>query len=74
MKATFNETLWAVVASAAGHGIAEDVVQELIAKHFNRDPRVSEDRLTADIACMLERTRPRPRSRPMTFTGGGDAR
>jgi hypothetical protein len=65
----YNETLWAVVSSAAGHGISEDLVWELIEKHFNCDPKVSEDKVAADIAGMIERTRPRVRQQStMIFT------
>ena len=65
----YNETLWAVVTSAAGRGIPEDVVWELFEKHFSRDPKVSEAKVTSDLASMMERTRPvlrRPSA--MTFT------
>jgi hypothetical protein len=64
----YNETLWAVVTSAAGHGISEDVVWELIERHFRGDPKVSEDKVAADIAGMIERTRPRARQQTMIFT------
>jgi hypothetical protein len=65
----FNETLWAVVTSAAGHGIPEDVIWELVEKHFNRDLKVSEVKVTSDLASMMERTRPAPRQpSAMIFT------
>jgi hypothetical protein len=65
----YNETLWAVVTSAAGRGIPEDVVWKLVDKHFNRDPKVSETRVASDLASMIERTRPVPRQPSvMTFT------
>jgi hypothetical protein len=64
----YNETLWAVIASAAGHGIAEDVVWESIERHFRGDPKVSDSKVAADIAGMIERTRPVPRPRTMIFT------
>jgi hypothetical protein len=72
----YNETLWAVVSSAAGHGIPEDVIWELVEKHFSRDPKVSEDKVASDLASMIERTRPVPRPPLMTFTlpGGGNGR
>ena len=54
----YNETLWAVVTSAAGRGISEDVIWELFEKHFNRDPKVSKTKVTSDFASMIERTRP----------------
>jgi hypothetical protein len=64
----YNETLWAVAASAAGHGIPEDTVWELVEKHYNRDPKISETKLTSDLASMIERTRPTPRqTSKMTF-------
>jgi hypothetical protein len=66
-EGTYNETLWAVVTSAAGHGISEDTVWELIEKHFNGDPKVSDTKLTSDIASMISRTRPAPRQTSMTF-------
>ena len=49
-----NDTAWAVVASAAGRGIPEDVVWELFEKHFNGGAEVSE----AQVASMIERARP----------------
>jgi hypothetical protein len=67
----YNETLWAVVSSAAGHGIPEDVIWELVEKHFSGDPKVSEDKVASDLASMIERTRPVPRPSLMTFTKGG---
>jgi hypothetical protein len=74
----FNETLWAVVASGAGHGIPEDILWELFEKHFNRDPKISEAKVISDLASMIERTRPKPRQRSMTFspvrTGGRNGR
>jgi len=68
-----------VVTSAAGHGIPEDVVWELFEKNFNSDPKVSEAKVTSDLASMLERTRPVLRQpSAMTFipasTGGGNGR
>ena len=64
----YNETLWAVVGSAAGHGISEDVLWSLFEKHFNRDPDVSEVKVVSDFASMIERTRPVHRPPMMTFT------
>ena len=74
----YNETLWAVVTSAAGRGIPEDVVWELVEQHFNRDPKVSEAKLVSDLTGMIERTR-RTRAQPsaMIFTpatGGRNGR
>ena len=65
----YNETLWAVVTSAAGRGISENIVWDLIERHFRSDPKVSESKVAADIAGMIERTRARARQRTaMTFT------
>ena len=69
-----NETAWAVVASAAGRGIPDDVVWELFDRHFRGWDGVSE----SQIASMMERTRPVLRSLPMIFiaptsTGGVNA-
>jgi hypothetical protein len=50
-----NETGWAVVASAAGRGISEDVVWELFEKHFTGWDGFSE----SDLASAINRTRPR---------------
>jgi hypothetical protein len=67
-----NETAWAVVTSAAGRGISEDVLWRLFEKHFTGGDGVSE----AQIALMIERTRPVHRPSSMTFTpvlaGGGN--
>jgi hypothetical protein len=65
----FNETLWAVVTSAAGRGISADLVRELVEQHFNRDPKVSEAKVVSHLASMIERTRA-ARAKPslMTFT------
>ena len=70
----YNETLWAVVTSAAGRGIPENIVWELVEKHFSRDPKVSEAKIVSDFASMLERTRPILRQPPTmnfisVFTG-----
>ena len=67
---SFNETLWAIVTSAAGRGISESVIWELVEKRFDREATISEIKV---LASMIERTRPAPRSSPtMTFmpTGG----
>jgi hypothetical protein len=70
-----NETAWAVVTSAAGRGISEDVLWQLFEKHFAGGDGVSE----AQLAFMIERTRPVPRQ-PSTMafipasTGGGHGR
>jgi hypothetical protein len=68
-----NETAWAVVTSAAGRGVPEDVLWQLFEKHFAGGDGVSEEQ----IALMIERTRPAPRQpSAMTFiptsTGGGN--
>jgi hypothetical protein len=62
-----NETAWAVVASAAGHGVPDDLLWDLFAKHFTGWDEVSE----VHIASMIERTRPVYRPSSMTFTKGG---
>ena len=64
----YNETLWAVVSSGAGHGVPEDVFWSLFEKHFNRDPDVPEVKVVSDFASMIERTRPVHRPSAMTFT------
>jgi hypothetical protein len=65
----YNETLWAVVTSAAGRGISEDVIWKLFEKHFSGDPKVSEAKVVSDFTSMLERTRPILRQPPaMIFT------
>jgi hypothetical protein len=76
VKATTTKP-YAVVTSAAGHGIPEEVVWELFESHFRRDPKVSEAKVTSDLASMMDRTRPVPRQpSAMTFipasTGGGN--
>jgi hypothetical protein len=53
----YNETLWAVVTSAAGRGIPEDIVWELFERYYHRDPNVSEAKVVSDLTCMIERTR-----------------
>jgi hypothetical protein len=64
----YNETLWAVVTSAAGRGIPDDVVLNLFEKHFRRDPEVSETKVVSDLTSMMERTRPTLRQQSsMTF-------
>ncbi len=50
-----NETGWTVVASAAGRGISEDVVWRLFERHFTGWEGFSE----TDLACAVERARPR---------------
>jgi hypothetical protein len=49
-----NETGWAVVASAAGRGVREDVVRQLFERHFAGWEGFSE----ADLASAIRRTRP----------------
>jgi hypothetical protein len=70
-----NETAWAVVASAAGRGIPDEVVWELFDRHFRGWDGVSE----FQIASMMERTRSVRQLAPMIFiapasTGGANAR
>jgi hypothetical protein len=59
-----NETAWAVVASAAGRGIPDDVVWKLFDGHFRGWDGISE----AQLASMIERTRPVYQLAPMTFS------
>jgi hypothetical protein len=59
-----NETAWAVVASAAGRGIPEDVVRQLFEKHFSGWEGFSDSELTSAI----ERARPVHQPSSMTFT------
>jgi hypothetical protein len=61
----FNDTLWTIVTSAAGHGIPEDVIWEVVEKNFSTNPTVSEIKV---IASMIERTRPKPRQTSMIFS------
>jgi len=64
----YNETLWAVVTSAAGRGIPDNVVWELFERHFRGSPDVSEAKVVSDLDSMIERTRPKPRQpSAMTF-------
>lgn len=68
-----NDTAWLVVASAAGRGIPDDVVWELLGKHFSGWAEVTEDQ----VASMMERARPVHRPSTMIFTttafsGGGN--
>ena len=58
-----NETGWAVVASAAGRGIPEDVVWRLFEQHFSGWEGFSK----SDLAGAIERTRPVHRPSSMTF-------
>src|SRR5262249_6461527 len=58
-----NETAWAVVTSAAGRGIPEDVVWQLFEKHFSGWGGFSE----SDLASAIERTRPVHQPSSMTF-------
>ena len=59
-----NDTAWTVVASAAGRGISDDVVWELFERYFSGWDEISE----AQIASMIERTRPVRKPSVMTFT------
>jgi hypothetical protein len=68
---SYNETLWAVVTSASGRGISEEVIWELVEKHFNGDPTVSDAKIISDLESMIERVRPRPRHpSSMSFING----
>jgi hypothetical protein len=58
-----NETGWAVVASAAGRGIPEDVVRQLFEKYFSGWEGFSE----SDLDCAIERTRPVHQPSAMRF-------
>ena len=58
-----NETGWAVVASAAGRGIPEDVVWQLFKKHFSGWEGFSE----SELASAIERTRPVHQPSSMRF-------
>ena len=68
-----NETGWAVVASAAGRGVPEDVVWQLFRQHFTGWGGFSE----SDLTLAIERTRRSPQPSTMTFgvhssAGGGN--
>ena len=54
-----NETAWAIVTSAAGYGIPEDVIWQLFQQHFTGWGGVSESQITL----MIERTRGGRRAR-----------
>jgi hypothetical protein len=58
-----NETGWAVVASAAGRGVPEDVVWQLFRQHFSGWGGFSE----SDLTLAIERTRRSPQPSTMTF-------
>jgi hypothetical protein len=58
-----NETGWAVVASAAGRGIPEDVVWQLFKEYFSGWEGFSESQL----ASAIERTRPVQQPSSMRF-------
>ena len=58
-----NETGWAVVASAAGRGVPEDVVWRLFSQHFTGWGGFSE----SDLTLAIERTRRSPQPSTMTF-------
>jgi Bifunctional DNA primase/polymerase, N-terminal len=62
-----NETAWAVVASAAGRGIPEDVVWQLFEKHFSGWEGFSK----SELASAIERTRPMHQPSFMTFIAPG---
>jgi len=62
-----NETAWAVVASAAGRGIPEDVVRQLFEKHFSGWEGFSK----SELASAIERTRPVHQPSSMTFIAPG---
>jgi hypothetical protein len=63
-----NETAWAVVASAAGRGIPEDVVWQLFEEHFSGWDGFSRSELVSAI----ERTRPVHQPSSMTFTAASE--
>jgi hypothetical protein len=65
-----NETGWAVVASAAGRGVPDDVVWQLFRHHFTGWGGFSESDLTLAIA----RTRRSPQPSTMTFGVHSSAR
>jgi hypothetical protein len=65
-----NDTAWIVVASAAARGIPDDDVWELFERHFRGWAEVSE----AQVASMIERTRPVWRPSAMTFTASAGGR
>jgi hypothetical protein len=56
----YNETLWAVVTSANGRGVSEDVIWDLFDKHFHTDcltfPKL---KWSPILASMIERARAR---------------
>jgi hypothetical protein len=58
-----NETGWTVVASAAGRGVAENVVWELFEKHFTGWDGFSKP----DLVSAINRTRPVQQPSVMTF-------
>lgn len=64
-----NDTAWTVVASAAGRGIPDDVVWELLERYFRGWAEVPE----AQIASMMERARPVHQPSAMSFTGSAIA-
>jgi hypothetical protein len=66
---SYNETWWAVVTSAAGRRISEDIIWELFEKHFDPTPEFSEAAAVLVINSMIERTR-RTHAQPssMIFT------
>ena len=65
-----NETGWAVVASAAGRGVPEDVVWQLFRQHFTGWGGFSE----SDLTFAIERTRRSPQPSTMTFGVHSSAR
>ena len=65
-----NETGWAVVASAAGRSVAEDVVWHLFRQHFTGWGGFSE----SDLTLAIERTRRSPQPSTMTFDVHSSAR
>jgi hypothetical protein len=70
----YNETLWSVVSSAAGRGISEDVVWELVEQHFRRDPKVPEAKVVSDLESMIARTRPKQRKQSLMIFAPVSAR
>ena len=65
-----NETAWAVVSSAAGRGISEDLVWEVFERHFRGWDGVSKEQLSD----MIERASAARPSSPMIFTTSAGGR
>ena len=65
-----NETGWAVVASAAGRGVPEEVIWQLFRQHFSGWGGFSE----SDLSLAIERTRRSTQPSAMTFGAHSSAR